>query len=72
MSLHDRLADPRTWRHVHAALTACWFLAIIPTLLWWSESVLWVALMSCWANAAAHFAAWQGSRAEAEQQNTTA
>lgn len=59
-------ADPKTWRHVHAVLTVMWFLAIIPTLLWWRESVLWVALMSCWANAAGHFGAWQGSRAEEE------
>lgn len=52
------------WRRVHALLTVAWFLAIIPTVLWWRESVLWVALISCYANAAAHFSAYQGSRAE--------
>lgn len=58
------IPGPEKFRHVHATLTLLWFVAIVPTLLWWSESVLWVALMSCWANAAAHFSAWQGSRAE--------
>jgi hypothetical protein len=55
---------PSTWRHVHATLTCVWFLLVIPTVLFWAESVLWVALISCYANSAAHFAAWQGSRAE--------
>ena len=55
---------PSTWRHIHAALTLAWFLAVIPTALWWKDSILWVGLMSCWANAASHFSAWQASRAE--------
>lgn len=52
------------WRHFHSTLTVVWFLAIIPTVVWWRDSVLWVALISCYANAASHFSAWQGSRAE--------
>lgn len=58
---------PTVWKHVHAVFTALWFLAVLPTVLWWRDSVMWVALMSCWANAAAHFSAWQGSRAEAHE-----
>lgn len=58
------LTRPRTWARVHLVLTAAWVLAITPTLLWWRDSVLWVALMSLWANIASHFAAWQASRAE--------
>lgn len=60
----DAWAKPKTWRRLHATLTLGWFAAIIPTVLWWRESVFWVALISCYANAAAHFGAWQGSRAE--------
>ena len=52
------------YRRLHASLTAVWALLAIPTLLWWKESILWVALMSLWANMAAHFAAYQGTRAE--------
>lgn len=58
--------DPKVWRRFHVIMTGVWALAIVPTLIWWSESVLWVALLSVWANMAAHFSAWQGSRAEDE------
>ena len=51
----------------HLVLTVIWFIAIIPTLIWWKDSVLWVALMSCWANAAGHFAAYQGARTEEKE-----
>jgi len=55
----------KTWRHIHATLTLVWFLLVIPTtVILWADSVLWVALISCYANAAAHFSAWQGTRAE--------
>ena len=58
------LTRPRTWSRVHLVLTFAWMVAITPTMLWWRDSVLWVALMSLWANIASHFAAWQASRAE--------
>lgn len=53
------------WRRIHASGTVVWFLAIIPTLLWWHDSVLFVGIASCYANAVGHFSAWQGARAEA-------
>lgn len=51
-------------RHFHLAMTIVWGLLIVPTVLFWHSSILWIALMSVWANFAAHFAAWQGTRAE--------
>ncbi len=45
-------------------LAAAWMLLIIPTVLFWSESVLFVAAASVYANVAGHIAAWQASRAE--------
>lgn len=53
-----------TWRQFHLGATVVWGLAIVPTLMWWHSSVLWVALMSVWANVASHFAAWQATRIE--------
>jgi hypothetical protein len=41
-----------------------WVVAIVPTLLWWKDSVLWVALMSLWANIAAHWSAAKGAQAK--------
>jgi hypothetical protein len=44
--------------------TLVWILLIVPTLLWWKESILWVALMSIWANIVGHFSAWIAARSE--------
>lgn len=54
------------WRRFHLVMTCVWALAIVPSLLWWKDSILWIILLSVWANLASHFAAWQGSRAEEE------
>ena len=59
----------RYLRRFHATLTCIWLALVIPTILWWSESILWVALMSVWANVAGHFAGWQGARAEQSNQD---
>jgi hypothetical protein len=52
------------WSIVHLALTAAWILAMIPTMLWWRESILWVAFMSAYANMVGHASAYQASRAK--------
>lgn len=57
---------PRFWLWLHGVAAPVWFLLIIPTVWLWSESVLWVGLISCYANAVGHFSAWQASRAEVE------
>lgn len=49
-------------RRIHLALTCVWGLLVIPTIVWWKESILWVGLISCYANAAAHWAAYEGAR----------
>lgn len=54
----------RFWLWVHVALSLTWVALIVPTLLWWRDSVLWVALMSLWANIASHAAAAQAAHVE--------
>lgn len=49
---------------VHAFLTVAWLALLLPTLLWWRESILWVATMSLYANVVGHWSAWQAARAE--------
>lgn len=56
--------NAKSWRKVHAIATFVWALLIIPSLLWWSNSIKWVVLISVYANFSGHFAAWQGARAE--------
>lgn len=54
----------RTWARFHLVLTFVWAAAIIPSVLWWSESVPWLVALSVWANIAGHFGAYQASRGE--------
>lgn len=48
----------------HKTMMALWALLAIPTVLWWKESVLWVAFLSLYANFASEFGAWHASGAE--------
>ena len=56
----------RAWLGVHVGLTVAWVLLVVPTLLWWRDSILWVAFMSLWANAASHGAAAMAARGALE------
>jgi hypothetical protein len=51
---------------MHYALAGAWALLLIPTLLFWKNSVLWVAAMSLYANLVGHLSAAKASRAEQE------
>lgn len=57
-------AERGVWLHTIGAVV--WALLIIPTLLWWRDSVFWVATMSLYANVVGHWSARQGARAERE------
>ena len=52
------------WRIVHLVLTGLWALLIIPTVFWWKESILWIGMISVYANVVSHWTAYQASRAE--------
>jgi hypothetical protein len=56
--------NPKFLRHFHGWVTCIWICLLIPSLLFWSQSVTWVVLMSVWANIAGHWSAWQAARAE--------
>jgi hypothetical protein len=51
-------------RSIHAALTIAWICLIVPTMLWWRQSIFWVSLMSIYAIIVSHWTAWQAARAE--------
>jgi hypothetical protein len=52
---------------IHTVLTLTWAVLVLPTLLWWRDSVQWVALMSLWANIASHWAAREAAKAKESQ-----
>lgn len=49
---------------VHLGLAIFWAVMAIPTVVWWKDSILWVALISVYALVVSHLAAYAGSRAE--------
>jgi len=49
---------------LHLVMTVVWALLLVPTLMWWRESILWVAFMSLYANVVGHWSAYQAARAE--------
>jgi hypothetical protein len=58
----------RTLTTFNAVMTFVWVGLVVPTMIWWKDSILWVALMSLWANIASHFAAYIAGRAELQAQ----
>ncbi|MEU6597826.1 hypothetical protein [Streptomyces flaveolus] len=54
---------------VHFSLAAVWALLTIPTVVWWRESILWVAFMSIYAIVIAHLSAAGAARAEQEAED---
>jgi hypothetical protein len=61
--------EPRTLVRYHLVMMIVWLVLIIPTVVWWKESILWVAFMSLYANFVGHFSGWDAARAE--QSNDT-
>lgn len=49
---------------LHVALAGLWTLLLIPTILWWKESILWVLVISVYANIAGHWSGYQAARAD--------
>jgi hypothetical protein len=45
-------------------MTLVWGALALPTVLFWRESILWVAFMSLYANMVGHWSAYQAARAE--------
>ncbi len=64
MTILKKLQDPTFTGKLHLWLMSLWVVLIIPTMLWWSESVLWVLLISIYANIVGHLSAWQATQAE--------
>ena len=65
--------NPPSWlsrRNIHLGLGILWILLLIPAFLFWKESILFVIIMSIYANAEASFAAREGAESENEQAKT--
>lgn len=56
------------WRRRHLALAVLWVVLLIPSLLWWKDSVLWVIVLSIYANFEASLAAYNAQRTKEKDQ----
>lgn len=53
-----------TDRQVHLVLLSVWAVLLIPTLIWWRDSILWVAFMSLYAIVTSHWGAYEAAKAK--------
>jgi hypothetical protein len=62
---------PAFLRGFHGWMTLGWGL-LIPITVFSSlkSSIVWIALMSVWANFVGHFSSWQAARVEVKQDET--
>lgn len=60
----DAVRDAARWlgENRHLVLAIVWACLVIPTLLWWKNSILWVLLLSLYANFEASLAAHHAKR----------
>lgn len=58
------LNSPTFLARFHGYATLVWVLLMIPSLLLWKESLLWVIIMSVWAAVTGHWSSWQAARSE--------
>lgn len=55
---------------IHGGMAVVWALMLVPTVLWWKDSILWVSGMSLYAIVVAHLSALEAALAKAEVENT--
>jgi len=59
---------PEFLRGFHGWMTLTWGVLIPVTILTGLKgSIIWIALMSVWANFVGHFSSWQAARVEVKQ-----
>ena len=57
------------WERRHLILAMAWVVLAIPSLIWWKDSVLFVILLSLYANFEASLAAHNAQQSRKEQES---
>jgi hypothetical protein len=52
------------WKRVQLGCTILWAVLIIPSVIWWRNSLAWVVAMSAYALVASHAAGWMAARGD--------
>ncbi|HDR2385345.1 TPA: hypothetical protein QCH91_003838, partial [Enterobacter roggenkampii] len=48
-----------------------WFILAIPSVIWWKNSVLWVIIISIYANIVGHLSGYSAARADQAAESET-
>ncbi|MEE4407253.1 MULTISPECIES: hypothetical protein [unclassified Serratia (in: enterobacteria)] len=55
---------PSFIKKAHLFMTLLWAALAIPSVIWWKDSVLWVIIISIYANIVGHLAGYTAARAD--------
>ena len=55
---------PMFIKRCHLVAAVMWVGLAIPSLIWWKDSVLWVILISIYANIVGHLSGYSAARAD--------
>ena len=55
---------PVSIKRCHLVAAVMWVGLAIPSLIWWKDSVLWVILISIYANIVGHLSGYSAARAD--------
>lgn len=61
---------PSFIKKAHLSMTLLWVVLAIPSVIWWKDSVLWVIIISIYANIVGHLAGYTAARADEAAENT--
>ena len=53
---------PALIKRCHLVAAVMWVILAIPSLIWWKNSVLWVILISIYANIVGHLSGYSAAR----------
>ena len=56
--------SPKFIRTINGWFVILWLILAVPTFVWWNKSILWVLVLSLWANIISHYTAWIAARTE--------
>jgi aryl carrier-like protein len=60
----ERLDDAAFHVKFNLIMTGVWAIMLVPSVIWWRESVVWLVFMSWYANLVGHIAAFVAAKAE--------
>ena len=59
---------PAFLRAFHGWMTLTWVLMVVPSILWWRNSVAYLVMLSVYAVVMGHWSSWQAARVEVRQE----